>query len=480
MIWFQNTASMLICFLLSRALIDRRILDQWLVSLLRGKDGKKSLRPDLFFLLVAYGLSLFFSNTVVVLSLLPLVQMLSQNEKPVLTTRLGLALIFGANIGGMGSLTGAPINLAAVTFLQMQGFPGAEKITFFSWFLFGLPISMGLLGLAWLVLRPGGGAFLGRKHGESPLNRNRKRFLWGTLAVMCLLLGLSALQFAFDPEPVFAGFNFFDVLFLFLFASVLAFLFFWPVNCTWGRGLRHNLFFFGASLLFFPIIGLQRIAGEKSLRRITSLEKTSVFLSERMNRRWTIWFGDSCRRSGCSCRADAVNPFSLVSLNRIFYDLPYMGFLLLAGVIAVFFLLLKIGDNPATSAIDGWLTIQVSQLMHALSDTVSDPMMLILVFVFATVFLTELFNNTLVLFIAGPLLIRSPLLDPMLGVPCFLLLTMASSAAFMSPIATPVNAIVPTSLSGFSLKTMLRRGLWLNLLSVVWLYFLADWMIRML
>lgn len=479
MIWLQNTVSMLICFLLSRALIDRRILDQWLISFLRGKRGGKGLRPDLFFLLTSYLLSLFFSNTIVVLSLLPLVQMLCRREDPLLTSRLGLALIFGANIGGMGSLTGAPINLAAVTYLQLQGIPGAGQVTFFSWLLFGVPLSLGLLVLAWLVLRPGGGGRVRTKYKEEFLSPRRRKFLWGTLGVLALLLVLSALQFAFDPSPFLAGFNLLDILFLLLLASTLLFLFLWPVNRNLTSGSLHNFRFLCASLLFFPLIALRQMVRVKFLQRFAAARMISFQLTRRMNRCWRGWFRSSYCDAGRPCRVESVNPHSMVSLNRLFLDLPYLGFLLMGLVILVFFLLLKIGDDPGTSVIDGWLTGQLGRLMGLLSDSLVKPKFLILGFVFFTVFLTEVFNNTLVLFIAGPLLIRSPSLDPLLAVPCFLLLTAASSAAFMSPIATPVNAIVPTSLPGFSLKTMLKRGLWLNLLGVVWLYFLGSWIIRM-
>jgi len=471
MIWLQNGITMLICFLLARVLTDHHILDQWLFHILGHNASGRRMRPDLFFLLIAWGLSIFLSNTVVVLSLLPMARMTAEKgESSTLKTSLGLALIFGANIGGMASLIGSPLNLAAATFMQMRGFPGAEQLTFFSWLLFGLPISLGLLALAWMVLRTFGGNCLIPGYASAPLSRNRRLALKGTVAILAVLLLVSALQFILSPVPVFLGLNWIDLFFLLILPFLLALLLFWPIAGRFGAGVRHNLLFLGASLLFLPFIALHQIVSRAPFNRFTFLNKVSEKLDQKMVRYWNSWFGKWYRSLGKKCRPDALNPCSLVSINRMLYDLPYLGFLLMAVVIVGFYLLMTIGDNPATARLDGVLPSAIAGLMQGLSAMVANPLTLVFIFILATIFLTELFNNTVVLFIAGPLLIQSSLIEPLLHLPFFLILTLAASAAFMSPIATPVNAIVATGLPGFSMRMMAWRGLWLNLLAVLWLF----------
>jgi sodium-dependent dicarboxylate transporter 2/3/5 len=65
--------------------------------------------------------------------------------------------------------------------------------------------------------------------------------------------------------------------------------------------------------------------------------------------------------------------------------------------------------------------------------------------------------------------------------PIFLMLavTVSSTAAFMSPIASPVNAVTYGSIKGISLKEMFYKGLLLNILSSIWIiivffYFLSS------
>jgi sodium-dependent dicarboxylate transporter 2/3/5 len=47
--------------------------------------------------------------------------------------------------------------------------------------------------------------------------------------------------------------------------------------------------------------------------------------------------------------------------------------------------------------------------------------------------------------------------------------TMAASAAFMTPMATPINAIAYAGVPGVSLKKMLKSGFILTLLSCFWI-----------
>lgn len=475
MVWLQNGVSMLICFLLARMLMDRQILDSWLVHVLGKRIAGRTVAPDFLFLVISYLLSLFFSNTVVVLSLLPMVKRLMpehETDKGVVS-RLGLAIMYGANIGGMGSLVGSPINLAAATYLQVMAVPGAKELTFFSWLLLGLPISLVLLCFAWLIVRRGKPLEPVRPGAALGLSRTKRQALLGSALFLLLLLVVSALQFILRPAPLLMGLNVIDLFFLFLLLLILGLFLIWPLSGRLGTGLRHNLRFLGASLFVFPAIALNQLFCRSPFASVGILQRLRISLDGRMNLWWGQRFATSGQKNGASAPLQCVNPLSLVSLNRIFFDLPYLGFLLLGFMVLLLYLLMILGDNPATAVVDGWLILWINQGMRGLSAMVSNPGLLLGIFVFLTVFLTELLNNTVVLFVAGPLLLQSPLIGPELQLISFLVLTLAASAAFMSPVATPVNAIIATGLPGFSLKMMMARGFFLNVMAVVWLLMVA-------
>jgi len=50
-----------------------------------------------------------------------------------------------------------------------------------------------------------------------------------------------------------------------------------------------------------------------------------------------------------------------------------------------------------------------------------------------------------------------------------LAVTISSTAAFMSPIASPVNAVSFAGIKGVSLKQMLTKGFLLDILSTAWI-----------
>ena len=53
---------------------------------------------------------------------------------------LALATIYGANIGGMGSVTATPANGILVTFAVLENVPGTRDISFASWLVWGIPL----------------------------------------------------------------------------------------------------------------------------------------------------------------------------------------------------------------------------------------------------------------------------------------------------------------------------------------------------
>jgi sodium-dependent dicarboxylate transporter 2/3/5 len=112
-------------FLASRLMIKVR-LPQRIVYWFIGKKHL-SLSKILFYLIVISAfLSFFIPNAITVLTLLPLLELLRRSYEKAngpsrgIPTMLALATIYGANIGGMGSITATPANGIMVTFAVLN------------------------------------------------------------------------------------------------------------------------------------------------------------------------------------------------------------------------------------------------------------------------------------------------------------------------------------------------------------------------
>lgn len=117
------------------------------------------------FMLSAYFLSMWISNTATAMMLLPAVLAVSSQMEVLYEVKgrlLGVGLLLGlayaCSIGGTATLIGSPPNMIFYAFYQ-ENFPGNE-INFTSWMMFGLPVSalflvMSFLSLRWLYIRKG-------------------------------------------------------------------------------------------------------------------------------------------------------------------------------------------------------------------------------------------------------------------------------------------------------------------------------------
>lgn len=144
-------------FLVSRLIIKVK-LPQRLVYWFIGKKHL-SITKILFYLIaISAFLSFFIPNAITVLTLLPLLELLrrsyeeSNGSSRRIATMLALAIIYGANIGGMGSLTATPANGILVTFAVLENVPGTRDISFASWLVWGIPLVAIFVCVAWLVL----------------------------------------------------------------------------------------------------------------------------------------------------------------------------------------------------------------------------------------------------------------------------------------------------------------------------------------
>jgi sodium-dependent dicarboxylate transporter 2/3/5 len=67
------------------------------------------------------------------------------------TTCLMLGIAYGCSLGGIATLVGTPPNLSFARIFQIT-FPQADSVTFGTWFIMGLPISVVMIVIVWLML----------------------------------------------------------------------------------------------------------------------------------------------------------------------------------------------------------------------------------------------------------------------------------------------------------------------------------------
>lgn len=124
------------------------------------KTGTDGSRLTLGFMGVAALLSMWMTNTSTTMMLLPIavsvakvisdnISDVSQQDKQNFQKVLLLGLAYAATIGGLSTLIGTPPNVLLAGFLSDQY--GIE-IGFLNWMLVGVPVSLILLPVAWLVL----------------------------------------------------------------------------------------------------------------------------------------------------------------------------------------------------------------------------------------------------------------------------------------------------------------------------------------
>ena len=224
-------------FVVSRLIIKARLphrIVYWFI-------GKRhlSITKILFYLIaISAFLSFFIPNAITVLTLLPLLELLrrsyeeSNGPSKSIATMLALATIYGANIGGMGSITATPANGILVTYAVLNDIPGVQYLTFASWLVWGIPLVIIFVGIAGLiisvVLRPGR---YQKRHIQLPFDAEKtyhpfqKITVWMTVLYFLSSFILSLLMMYFSGRTVL-------ILFIsgFLTLLFILFLFFFPVR----------------------------------------------------------------------------------------------------------------------------------------------------------------------------------------------------------------------------------------------------------
>ena len=115
--------------------------------------GTSTMRIFLGFMLATAFLSMWISNTATAVMMLPIalsvIDLIDVEKKTKLAVLMLIGLAWSANIGGMATLIGTPPNLVLAGFMKEEL---NREIFFSEWIVFGLPLSIALLIISYLLL----------------------------------------------------------------------------------------------------------------------------------------------------------------------------------------------------------------------------------------------------------------------------------------------------------------------------------------
>lgn len=356
--------------------------------------------PGLLFLLMltAALLSFFIPNAVTMLTLLPALTLLERELREKtgahMATPLALAAIYGANIGGMGSLIGSPANLLLIGALDLFAVPGREQISFANWFLWSLP-------LVALFLVSG----------------------WALLTLFALPRGVRI-----EPDDV-------------------------PAPLPLSPWQRSGGALFALFLCFWTA---SSVASEiwPSWRTIEPAVSVGFFC-------WFVFL--AFFRASTPCQGTSV---PLLRVGEIFTGLPRRGLVFL-GLLALLAVSVK-GLN---------LDVRAADWLGSLNSEGLPSFVVIICTVLAVILLTEFLSNTLVSVAFFPVAYTAALAHGLAPISLMLAVSLASTCAFMTPVATPCNALAFGEMRGIRLGVMLRLGFVLNLIGAGLMSCWVAWVI---
>ncbi len=468
----QNSVIILTGFLLSEMLVTARV-HQRLIEFLLRHTGKNLSALLTAILVISYTLSLFISHTIVVISMIPVInRMLSlveqRDEKKVAASLLYLALTFGSNCGGMASLTGSPQNLLAIALAELFRFEGRHLITFFSWLAAGVPATLLLLffgrSIILFTAKPFSIPSLFSECSDTPAILPHKPLLFLISNIM-LISTLTALKFFFKPAPILFGLNSIDLCFLLYGIIVLFVALILPKKSFSLEALFMNALFLLLHIFGFPLIFISRLCRELESRTAIPLNGvysvTERFLQRLFDQVWAHFFREPMTN------LNKPNANSTLSINLIMKDLPCFGIFLLVVVGMILFALLKAGDNPTTPEVDGYLlTLAKTTILDAMKP-LGNHFLQLLCLIIVIIFSSELLSNTALILMFTPLASALALQASLSPIIMLLTITIAASSAFMTPVATAANTLAFGSIEHVSLKMILLPGFFMNLIAAL-------------
>jgi len=369
-------------YLVYRLLVSSSLSDIFVQKVMTHCQGNMA-RITLYILITGTLLSFFIPNAVSVLILLPALKEIEKQiidcklpEKQIskIITALALSAIYGANIGGMGSLVGSPANLILIGALDLLNKGPVVSITFLNWFLWSIPLVVLFLFSAYSVIR-----------------------------FFALPSLVESLQCNFTDQNH-LNYQQKESLRLFIW-----FIVFWICHSICQQRFQYYQFLQSYICLIF-----------------------------------VLYF------SFCLYQK------KLLSLCQLLQGIPFRGFVILIFfgcimLLARCFHLDQMAANFFNQAI----------LMNHSSTT-------LLAFVTGiSILLTEFLSNTIVSAALFPIVYQTAQMNHMMPLVLMIAVSVASTCAFMTPIATPCNAFVFGEMKKIRLGTMIFCGMILNILCVI-------------
>ncbi len=375
----------LICVFVAGFVVSRVIsksgLAQHLVRRIMSAYGS-TFSSVLFILIFTTAfLSVIIPNALAVLAVLPVLNTLRQEVQPERRDKAGtafaLAVIFGANIGGMGALTGTPANALLIAMGEAQSVAGIGSISYANWFVWGIPLAAVLCTVGWGVLSvffPNRRIRFARDHFDKATPTTTMNIAQKNATLFVLLATVTSVMVHVGSTRIVGG----------ILAIVLT-----VGYCAW--------------------VLIKRVEGDRLLR-----------------------------------------------IPDLYDGLPVKG-LMFVGIVIVLGGILKLLD------VDIWLTTVLAGVL----PTGWSAFALCLCVALVTSFTTEVLSNTVVQ-VAVFLIVHAaaPTL-PVSELTVWMIVTLSSTCAFMSPLATGVNALAFGGVRNVRLTTMLSAGFVMNVVCAV-------------
>ncbi|QJB56504.1 SLC13 family permease [Pseudodesulfovibrio sp. zrk46] len=387
-------------YLVYRLMAATRLTDAFVSWALRRSGGGGPMLI-LYIIGASAVLSSFIPNTITVLTLLPVLKRLDNGFRAQgvegMTTVLMCSAIYGAAIGGMGSMIGSPANAILFGALDLFEVAGREQITFFNWFLWSVPLVVMFVLVAWGVA--------------------------AGLGVPRTARGVSVhLDCIGDTCEV-----------------------------TERQHYGSRLFWIYMAYWVLESVARQAIPGFESISPMVCLGFTVLFL-------WLVFVRSAPTSSFAS--GPLLTPGDMIK------GVPRRGLIFMLVLAALF-------------AVVHWLKLDEKLVVMAGMLLQGDMPGLLLFFltVLAVIFLTEILSNTAV--VAAFFTIAFYAAQGHGMAPLYLMMgvSVASTCAFMTPVATPTNALAFGEMRGASLRRMLALGFVLNVAGAALLTGWLSWVL---
>ena len=386
-------------YLVYQLMAATRITDGFVAWALK-RSGGHAARVLLYIIAASAVLSSFIPNTITVLTLIPVLKRLDRDfaARGVtgMTTVLMCSAIYGAAIGGMGSMIGSPANAVLFAALDLFEVPGRGSLNFFNWFLWSVPLVAVFVLAAWFVA-----AGLGLPK-----------------AARGAVIDVSG------PERSGAD-----------------------ARQRYGA----KLFWLYMGYFVLEAVARENVAGFAEVSPILSLGFAGLFLYLLFIRRAP----DGGGRSG-----------QLLTGKVLLRSVPRRGLIFILALAVLVGVVHWTGLDHKTVVLAGRLL-----------EGHMDPRLLFMLTIGAVIFLTEVLSNTAVVaafFTIAYYAAQGHGMDPM---PLMIAVGVASTCAFMTPIATTSNALAFGEMKGASLKVMLGLGFVLNCLGALLMTGWLSWIL---